>query len=98
MTELALPPSHEEISKKVIGMLADNFNMDPSEVSTTQSLNDYGLDSLDAVIIAADIEEWLGIELPATLLWDCENVDEVADYVIKNFAALARGEEVVAMS
>jgi acyl carrier protein len=33
-------------------------------------LSKYGLQSIDAVILAMEIEEEVGIELPPTLLWE----------------------------
>lgn len=92
------PPTHQAVYEKVTSMLADSFKIDKSAVDTAQPLTDYGLDSLDAVIVAADMEEWLEVMLPTTLLWDCKNIDEVVEYIIENFSALKRGEEVMVMS
>jgi acyl carrier protein len=43
----------------------------------------YGLQSIDAVILAMEIEEEVGVELPPTLLWEYNTVNECASYLVK---------------
>ncbi len=42
----------------------------------------YGLQSIDAVILAMEIEEQVGVELPPTLLWEYNTVNECAAYLM----------------
>jgi len=42
----------------------------------------YGLQSIDAVILAMEIEEQVGVELPPTLLWEYSTVNECAAYLM----------------
>ena len=44
-------------------------------------LSKYGLQSIDAVILAMEIEEEVGVELPPTLLWEYNTVNECAAYL-----------------
>jgi acyl carrier protein len=41
----------------------------------------YGLDSLDAVALAAELETWLGIEVAPDVAWDYPTVHAVASYL-----------------
>jgi acyl carrier protein len=43
----------------------------------------YGLQSIDAVILAMEIEEEVGVELPPTLLWEYNTINECASYLVK---------------
>jgi acyl carrier protein len=43
----------------------------------------YGLQSIDAVILAMEIEEEVGVELPPTLLWEYNKVNECASYLVR---------------
>jgi acyl carrier protein len=45
-------------------------------------LSKYGLQSIDAVILAMEIEEEVGVELPPTLLWEYNTVNECAAYLM----------------
>ena len=40
------------------------------------------------MIVVGDIEDWLGVDLTTTLLWDCANVDEVVAYAKDNYLDL----------
>jgi acyl carrier protein len=52
-------------------------------------LSKYGLQSIDAVILAMEIEEEVGVELPPTLLWEYNTVNECAAYLITLGPAIA---------
>jgi acyl carrier protein len=43
----------------------------------------YRLQSIDAVILAMEIEEEVGAELPPTLLWEYNTINECASYVVQ---------------
>jgi acyl carrier protein len=45
-------------------------------------LSKYGLQSIDAVILAMEIEEEVGVELPPTLLWEYNTVNECGAYLV----------------
>jgi acyl carrier protein len=52
-------------------------------------LSKYGLQSIDAVILAMEIEEEVGVELPPTLLWEYNTVNECAAYLMALGPAIA---------
>jgi acyl carrier protein len=52
-------------------------------------LSKYGLQSIDAVILAMEIEEEIGSELPPTLLWEYNTVNECAAYLMTLGPAIA---------
>jgi acyl carrier protein len=49
----------------------------------------YGLQSIDAVILAMEIEEEVGVELPPTLLWEYNTANECAAYLMTLGPAIA---------
>mgnify|MGYP000234521534 FL=1 len=80
----------EGIRTALIGMLEKELRID--SVDPDKLLTQYGLDSISALTIAGELEDMLGLELPATLLWDCPTVNQIADYL----GALIPGREAVA--
>src|ERR1700689_1628776 len=52
-------------------------------------LSKYGLQSIDAGILAMEIEEEVGGELPPTRLWEYNTVDECAAYLMALGPAIA---------
>jgi acyl carrier protein len=50
----------------------------PEEIDETEPFARYGLGSMEAVSMAGELEEWLGRDLPATLLYDYPTIDALA--------------------
>ncbi|HSR52203.1 MAG TPA: acyl carrier protein [Acidobacteriota bacterium] len=64
------PPSRCEI-----------INAGAGEIDRERDLTEFGLSSIEAVMLSGDLEEWLGRELPDTLVWDHPTVKAIARYV-----------------
>ncbi len=75
----------EAIQAWLVQQLADVLSLDPTTVDVTQPLTRYGLDSIDAVTLVADLEDWLDLELPSTLLWDYPTIAKAATYLVNEF-------------
>ena len=69
----------------LVKQLADVLSLDPTTVDITQPLTRYGLDSIDAVTLVADLEDWLDLELPSTLLWDYPTIAKASIYLVDEF-------------
>jgi len=41
------------------------------------------LDSVAAVGLAGELEDWLDVELPATILWDYPTIAALAEYLAR---------------
>lgn len=71
-------PSVVEIQAWIVSYLAELLEIDPDEVNTTISFDQYGLDSSAAVGMTGDLEDWLGRKLDPTLLYDYPTVEGLA--------------------
>lgn len=69
----------------LVGQLADVLSLNPTTVDVNQPLTRYGLDSIDAVTLVGDLEDWLDLELPSTLLWDYPTIAKAATYLVDEF-------------
>lgn len=67
-----------EFCNWLIERLATRLKRDPSAIDADTPLADYGLDSLYALAIVDDIEEYLGIAIDATMMWDYPSVAALA--------------------
>lgn len=74
-------PSVAAIEQWLIKKFADQSFMSPDQVNTSMQVTTLGLDSMDAVMIAGDLEEWLNIEVPSTLLWDYPTIKQIAAFL-----------------
>jgi thioester reductase-like protein len=81
-TELEL-----ELRERLQAQIALALNMPLERVSLDQALIHFGLDSVAAVQVIADVERHVGVELPPTLLFEQPDVRSLA----RAIAALAAG-------
>jgi acyl carrier protein len=67
----------EELKRHVLRALT----APPAQLDWHKPLREYGLDSLAAVSLAADLEDALQIQLAATAFWDYPTLSELADFL-----------------
>ena len=72
-----------EIENWLISKFSEQLAIPEKTISTKALVTSLGLDSMDAVMIAGELEEWLCIEVPSTLLWDYPTISQIATYVFK---------------
>ena len=60
------------------------LGIDPASVKSSEPFAAYALGSVQSVSLVADLEDWLGQTLPATLLWDHPTLGDVASFLSRN--------------
>jgi acyl transferase domain-containing protein/acyl-CoA synthetase (AMP-forming)/AMP-acid ligase II/acyl carrier protein len=70
-----------EIESWLLQRLAGHLGLPPGAIDPTTPLGRYGLSSRDAVGLAGDLEEWLGRQLPPTLLYEHPTVRALARHL-----------------
>jgi acyl carrier protein len=61
--------------------IAERLGIGPAEVNVREPFADYGFGSIDAALLMGDLEDWLGIEIPVTLLWEYPSIAELSQYL-----------------
>jgi phthiocerol/phenolphthiocerol synthesis type-I polyketide synthase D len=51
------------------------------EVELDEPTATFGLSSVQMLEIAGDLEHWLGLTLPPTLMWDCPTIEALAEHL-----------------
>ncbi len=91
-TQSSMSKPKEAIENWLVNQLADTLSLDPGSIEVAEPLTRYGLDSIDAVTMVGDLEDWLDLELPSTLFWDYPSIEKSAQYLAETYdipAALA---------
>ncbi|HID35860.1 MAG: acyl carrier protein [Ghiorsea sp.] len=71
-----------EIEAKIIKIVADQLNVDESEINSDSSfVDDLGADSLDTVELVMAFEEEFGVEIPDEDAEGIQSVQNAIDYV-----------------
>ncbi|MBD2439002.1 acyl carrier protein [Nostoc sp. FACHB-110] len=78
----------EEIQAWLIAKVAEELNFDPDEIDIEEPFARYGLNSMTAVSLSADLEDWLKIKLPATLAWDYPTIIALSEYLENEISTL----------
>ncbi len=71
----------------LVNKIAQNLGVGPGDIDTKEPLISYGLDSLQAVRLSAELEDWLGVKLAPTLVYDYPTIDALARYLSQGDAS-----------
>ncbi|MEY3826019.1 MAG: hypothetical protein RLZZ148_833, partial [Cyanobacteriota bacterium] len=69
------------IQEWLITKIAEKTGLSSEEIDPKESLSKYGLDSLEAVRLSAELEDWLGQKLSPTLVYDYPTLEALAQYL-----------------
>jgi thioester reductase-like protein len=77
---MASKQSHtaEEIQAWLLSILADALKLAPDEINVQESLESYGLDSAQAMLLVTKAEKMLGFEVSPMLLWHYPNIEALS--------------------
>ncbi|MEZ0029441.1 acyl carrier protein [Kitasatospora sp. MAP12-15] len=71
----------EDAQAWLIDKLATRLSIDPEQVNVEQYFDEFDLDSTEALILAGELENWLGFELEATALWYHPTIAALAEHI-----------------
>jgi acyl carrier protein len=74
-------PSTAEIQAWLVAYIARELAVDPAHIDVQAPLAEQGLGSRQAILMAGDLEDWLGREIPDTLVWDFPTIHGVAVFL-----------------
>ena len=76
------PPSAAEIEAWLVSYLSEMLRVKPASIDVRRSFTYFGISSAEGVIMAGDLEKWLGgRRLPATLAWDFPTIEAIARHL-----------------
>ena len=71
----------KDTADKIVAIIVEKLDVEPTTVQMTSTLADLGADSLDLVEIIMKIEEEFGIEVNDEVVEKLHNVQDLVDYV-----------------
>ena len=74
-------PTRESIEGWLIDKVANSLEIEPHDVDVDKDFAEYGLDSVEAINISGELENYIGCRLSPTLLWDYQNISALAQYL-----------------
>jgi acyl carrier protein len=76
----------QEIAGWLIAWIARELQLPADDIDAGRSLLEYSMSSLIATILVGDLEDWLHIKLPPSLVWDYPSIDAITDYLVQQVA------------
>jgi acyl carrier protein len=70
-----------EIRQWLMAAVATVLKTTVEEVDTNAPFAGFGLDSLAAVELSADLGDWLGERISPTVIWDYPTIDELSRHL-----------------
>jgi len=88
-------PQQIQIQNWLVENLAQRLNISASAIDIDEPFANTGLNSLAAVSLSADLEDWLAIKLSPTIVYDHPNVAELAKYLSQSTQVESNRYEVI---
>ena len=80
MTTAAL--SKWEVREWLVTRIANVLQIAQDEVSPRAAFSELGLSSVQAVELAAALEDWAGCQVPVTVVYEYPTIEDAAEYVL----------------
>jgi acyl carrier protein len=77
------PKRLETIQEWLIQQLAEQLQVDPTQVDVKASFDSYGLDSSQVLIIAGKAEKTFGFKLSPVLLWHYPSIESLSQRLVE---------------
>ena len=82
------PRDRKAIEGWLVVHLALLLRMRPEDIDVQAPFAQYGLDSVTAVYLVGQLEEWLDRDLPVGLAWDFPNIEALAEHLAESDATV----------
>jgi len=69
------------IENYIVEKIADRLGVSTEEIDPLEPFASYGLDSVQAVRLSAELEDWLKVKIPPTVLYDYPNINTLSTYL-----------------
>ena len=73
--------TQEAIKDWLLAYVAKELQVAPDALDPDQRLFDLGLTSRQSVLLAGDLEDWLGVEISPDLTWDHPTINALAAHL-----------------
>lgn len=78
------PPSALAIEDWLVNEVANRLGVNSADINVREPFASYGLDSVEAVGLSGELENWLALCLPETLVWDYPTIESLAAYLAES--------------
>ena len=77
------PTETNQIRDWIIDHVSAKYNIPVNKVDSNSVFTSLGLESIEAVELSADLENWLGITVSPTSFWDYPTISSLSEYLMR---------------
>ena len=70
-----------QIEAWLVRAVAKSLRIDDKQIDPQRPLSDFGIDSVAAVELSGDLEQWLGKDVSPTVVWDYPTIAQLAAHL-----------------
>lgn len=96
--QLAHQPTAKEIERWLLKRIAERLGLTGSQIDVDKPFLEMGMGSLDAVEVAADLQDWLGHHLSPTAIYNYPSISCLANWLAKPAGKPTASEQQPAVS
>ncbi|MEV4314043.1 acyl carrier protein [Actinocrispum sp. NPDC049592] len=71
-----------EVQEWLVARIAGRLAVPPEQVDVDQYFDEFALDSTEALVLAGELENWLGLELETTALWYHPTIADLSAWIV----------------
>lgn len=83
MKKIKINTNEESLSAWLAECVSNYVKRKPEDIKTDVPLSEYGLDSVYALSISGDIEDYLGISIEPTIMWDFPTIEKLSKVLVE---------------
>lgn len=76
-----LEKNTQNIRTWLIAHVAEAARMDIYDIDPREPFATFGLGSVDAIALTGELEQWLDLRLPETIIWDYPTIEILTQYL-----------------
>ena len=74
--------TEEEIQSWLVAKIAKAVDVSQQQIDIRRPFEHYGLDSMHAMHLSSDLQDWLGRKLSPTIIWDYATIELLAHHLM----------------
>jgi acyl carrier protein len=81
----------EEIQDWLVAQISEQLGFDPDDIDLRSPISEFGLESLQAMIVVSRAEKMLGVKIPPTLVWNYPTIELLSQRLAEETLAADSG-------
>lgn len=83
------PAVPSDVQRWLVEKIAHRLKVSEAQIDMEKYLDEFGLDSTEALVLSGELEKWTGTELESTAIWYYPTISTLSQYVAERVTQAA---------